>query len=476
MRKALYVMVLCVTGAQAGQCPVTPAQLPDFDNADVYSAEAFTITARNAQGMLSHQGELWLDARYSEVTALGEDVLLAKKAKGGFVLTDTRTGKQADVPYQVYVPHMQNGLLQVSDGDLNGFMDRTGKLVVPLQFSSILRFSEGLAAVQQDGKWGYINAQGKQVLPVQYDHVYPFYEARSVVKKDGQWQIIDQQGQTIATLPYAGVSYLKGGYAAVFNGDPLAEDEAQSARWGVIDCDGREILPPRYEEVGFSGYYFAQGEDTPVASEGMIAVKENGLWGFVNVAGKVIVSPRYAGAAYPFVQGLAVVEDGEGMKGLVNQRGEELVPPTFAQIYMEDQQTIPDSGLIVLSDSKIEGRGNQVWVREKGEMMPSVYPNVLPVGKGLLAVEAEEGHGWTLYSSEGTKLTAVSYQRFDTFAQGLAAAQRDEKWGYIDETGKEVLAVQYEAVTPFQEDRALVKKDGRWQLIDRAGCVLATQP
>ena len=297
-----------------------------------------------------------------------------------------------------------------------------------------------------------------------------------MVKKDGQWQIIDQQGQTIATLPYAGVSYLKGGYAAVFNGDPLAEDEAQSARWGVIDCDGREILPPRYEEVGFSGYYFAQGEDTPVASEGMIAVKENGVWGFVNVAGKVIVSPRYAGAAYPFVQGLALVEDGEGMKGLVNQRGEELVPPTFAQIYMEDQQTIPDSGLIVLSDSKIEGGGNQVWVREKAKMMASVYTNVLPVGKGLLAVEAKEGHGWTLYSSEGTELTPVSYQWINTFAQGLAAAQRDEKWGYIDETGKEVLAVKYEAVTPFQEDRALVKKDGRWQLIDRAGCVLATQP
>ena len=201
MRKALYVMVLCAAGAQAGQCPVTSAQLPDFDNADVYSAEAFTITARNTQGMLSHQGELWLDARYSEVTALGEDVLLAKKAKGGFVLTDTRTGKQADVPYQVYVPHMQNGLLQISDGDLNGFMDRTGKLVVPLQFSSILRFSEGLAAVQQDGKWGYIDETGKEVLAVKYEAVTPFQEDRALVKKDGRWQLIDRAGCVLATQP-----------------------------------------------------------------------------------------------------------------------------------------------------------------------------------------------------------------------------------------------------------------------------------
>ena len=194
MRKALYVMVLCAAGAQAGQCPVTSAQLPDFDNADVYSAEAFTITARNTQGMLSHQGELWLDARYSEVTALGEDVLLAKKAKGGFVLTDTRTGKQADVPYQVYVPHMQNGLLQISDGDLNGFMDRTGKLVVPLQFSSILRFSEGLAAVQQDGKWGYINDRNVFVIPPRFEDAKEFKDGKAAAKINGRWGFINKKG------------------------------------------------------------------------------------------------------------------------------------------------------------------------------------------------------------------------------------------------------------------------------------------
>ena len=459
--------------AQAGQCPATPRGLPAFANAGVYQAEGFTIeTADSQQGMVSPQGKLWFEPRYVDVAALGDGMLLAERTEGGFVLMDTRSDEQVDVPYQAEVRKMQEGLLHVSKNDLNGFLDRTGATVVPLQFTSILPFAEGLAAVQQDGKWGYVNARGELALPMQYDAAYPFDGARAVVQEDGKWQIIDPQGQTVATLPYAHVLYLKEGYAAVFNGDAFAEDEKNAARWGVIDRDGQEILPLRYEEVGFPGYYTAKGEDTPVVREGMIAVKEKGLWGFVDVAGKEIVPPRYT-SAYPFVHGLAVVDSGEGKEGLINLRGEEVVPPTYAWVGMEDQQTVADSGFVVLVTAD---DGYQVWAREKAALIEAVYANALPVGKGLLAVEAGQGTGWTLLNSAGEPLTSATYQQIGTFAQGLAAVQRDGQWGYIDESGKEVLTPQYEAATAFQEDHALVKQDGRWQLIDREGCVLAAQP
>jgi hypothetical protein len=37
-----------------------------------------------------------------------------------------------------------------------GFIDTTGKEVVPCIFEGARDFSEGLAAVLVDGKWGYI--------------------------------------------------------------------------------------------------------------------------------------------------------------------------------------------------------------------------------------------------------------------------------------------------------------------------------
>ena len=42
-------------------------------------------------------------------------------------------------------------------------------------------FYEGLAAVKQNGKWGYIDETGKTVIPFQYDLALQFSEGKAVV-------------------------------------------------------------------------------------------------------------------------------------------------------------------------------------------------------------------------------------------------------------------------------------------------------
>jgi hypothetical protein len=37
-----------------------------------------------------------------------------------------------------------------------GFIDNTGKEVIPLKYDKVEDFCEGLAHVQLNGKWGYI--------------------------------------------------------------------------------------------------------------------------------------------------------------------------------------------------------------------------------------------------------------------------------------------------------------------------------
>ena len=41
--------------------------------------------------------------------------------------------------------------------DRFGYIDKTGKLVIPAQFDDADNFSEGLAGVYTHGKWGYIS-------------------------------------------------------------------------------------------------------------------------------------------------------------------------------------------------------------------------------------------------------------------------------------------------------------------------------
>lgn len=43
-------------------------------------------------------------------------------------------------------------------------IDKSGKVVSPLEFDDVSSFSEGLSKVEKDGRLGYINTKGEPVL------------------------------------------------------------------------------------------------------------------------------------------------------------------------------------------------------------------------------------------------------------------------------------------------------------------------
>src|SRR5688572_25194263 len=71
-----------------------------------------------------------------------------------------------------------NGLALVSilDKDVTwkyGFIDEKGREVIPLKYSSTHEyFSEELVPVKFNGKWGFINREGKIIIPFSYDFIY----------------------------------------------------------------------------------------------------------------------------------------------------------------------------------------------------------------------------------------------------------------------------------------------------------------
>ena len=64
-----------------------------------------------------------------------------------------------------------------------GFIDRSGKVVIPFKYDWALWFSEGLCAVQETNKYGFIDKTGKLVIPFIYDRTNLFNEGLAVVKK-----------------------------------------------------------------------------------------------------------------------------------------------------------------------------------------------------------------------------------------------------------------------------------------------------
>lgn len=70
-----------------------------------------------------------------------------------------------------------DGMAWVKQNGKYGFVDKTGKVVITIQYDYAGSFSGGLASVMQNGKSGFIDKKGEIVIPIQYDNAWFFQKA-----------------------------------------------------------------------------------------------------------------------------------------------------------------------------------------------------------------------------------------------------------------------------------------------------------
>lgn len=129
--------------------------------------------------------------------------------------------------------------LKIKKGDNGkyGFIDQTGKEVIPCIYDNVWDFSEGLAVVELDEKYGYIDQTGKEIVPCIYDNAGDFNEGLSFVELDEKYGFIDQTGNVVVPFIYDDAEDFREGLAKVqLNG-----------RYGYIDQTGKEIVPCIYD-------------------------------------------------------------------------------------------------------------------------------------------------------------------------------------------------------------------------------------
>lgn len=159
-------------------------------------------------------------------------------------------------------------LFWIRENGKYGYIDKTGKVVIPPQFENTMGFSEGLAATKLNGKYGYIDTTGKWVIEPKFDFTYKFSEGLAMVRIGKKFAWIDRSGKIV-------------------------------------------IEPQDFEDtaVGFS--------------EGRTAVKINGKWGYIDTTGKIVIEPKYKKATR-FLGGVAQVETEDHLHYWIDLNGKVL--------------------------------------------------------------------------------------------------------------------------------------------------------
>lgn len=221
-----------------------------------------------------------------------------------------------------------------------GFVDRSGHIVVPAQFTETGDFSEGLAfvAALERQRYGYINKQGRLVIPYRFKYASDFHEGLAlVILMSVQYAYIDRTGKVVLqSRSWQGVDRFSEGLAAVRLSvtNNKVYRGYQEHKFGFMDRNGRIVISPQFDRAerfsegrALVGQFFDDGSRSrDRIGRGPVRV------GFIDPTGRVVIKPEYVDGK-TFSEGLAAVAvmtaDKKRMWGYVDREGRLVIPPQF---------------------------------------------------------------------------------------------------------------------------------------------------
>jgi WG containing repeat len=239
--------------------------------------------------------------------------LFKRNGKLGFI---DRTGKIIiPAKFDRIDEAFSEGLVAVSIGEKWGYIDPMGKVVIPLKFSNAVSFHEGLAAVAIGGKWGFVDPTGKIVIPAQLETYGRFEHGLAYIDTGNQERsfTIDKTGKVVAT-----------GSPSPTNESTQSESDRlipfdQDRKVGYKDRTGKIVIPAQFDLLGFDRGGF---------NDGLAPVCLNEKCGYIDTTGKIVVPLQFDMVANRFSDGLAWVNIGKKL-GYVNKTGKLVVPAIY---------------------------------------------------------------------------------------------------------------------------------------------------
>ncbi|MDE5612450.1 MAG: WG repeat-containing protein, partial [Odoribacter sp.] len=251
-------------------------------------------------------------------------------------------------------------------------------------------FCHGLAVIcTDDEQKGMMDKSGKVILPPIYDWICCSEKYEYVIaEKGGFYQFYDNDKR---------MTWIRG-------------------RYGVLDLDGRVLIPFEYSEIMW-------------CSEDCLRVESDEKFGVINLQNEIVLPLEYDWLGYPYENGWMVAER-EGKWGIITLKGEIIIPFVYDSIQTEG---LKESGLIL---AKYKG----------------VYFLMNPEGERIL----------TLNEGEGKKVVGCG----DFYAGRLVVAVEDtdgtasgqKKKGMIDTAGRWMIPPVYDDVRHTGGEYVLVKQ------------------
>jgi len=306
---------------------------PEYENAKNFSEGLAAVKKDGKWGFIDEKGEMVIAPQFSNVTNFKYGMAGAMNSRRNWALIDKSGKWLTKAKYDEVIMHPgdpfyeENRLIilkfKYDDEDYYQYVNEERKIFPGMGYYGAEKFREGLAPVlsKENWKWGYMDPTGKIVIPPKFNTAGRFYEGLAKVEMDGLCGYIDKHGKTVIPPKYEAVTDFGEGLAIVW----LNTDNG--IKCGIIDKSGKWLYDT---EQAYDIYYNIDGERKSF-KEGMAKVaKEHSdyyTWGFINQKGKEVIPPVYDDVK-EFQGNMAAVQ--KGVKwGFVDKEGRWVHKPGF---------------------------------------------------------------------------------------------------------------------------------------------------
>lgn len=364
--------------------------------------------------------------------------LLVKNNK--LTICDASYNRKSQVHYNDWAT-INEGTFAVLKGDKWGLVDTTGKEICPNEYQEPMYIINGIAAVKKGNKWGYINKKGAVIVPIKYDSVCVW--GFPAIFENNKWSILNSAELIKGNTKYDKICCVSNGLYKV----------KRDGKYGYINIQGNEIISPKYDSLtGFNEFNFAE-------------TFNEGKFGIVNSKGhEVLQTICDSISGFEYYQNIPTkiaFFSINGRWGVLDNYG---ISKILVGIHYADKSKYPN--IFKYKDNKNSIR----------------YVDSTEFSEYLINSRSSESFNYYSYSKEEinqffeTK-TKVSDNdiateeniHFVEVVNNYAATTKNDKWGYKDLIGREICPFIYAEASSFSEGFGAVKFDDKWGFINTTG-------
>lgn len=233
--------------------------------------------------------------------------------------------------------------------------------------------------------------------------------------------------------------------------------------WGYQDSLGKIVIEPNYQIARkFRGKY--------------AVIAQNNLLGAIDKSNNLIISSsheylEYIGNEY-FKFGSQAKYFGEFNLGIISSKNEVIITPDYSNvnfkndIFFVQKQTYE----IINSDGIYDTRKvtNKYGIIDTfgNVILKPIYGRIKLLKNGYLVVNKEPNGKYALFDKNYNQLTEFEYKSIGEFHDGLSVVGKEGFCGYLNLSGKEEIKCKYKRCRMFIDSIAVVKRNDAAGIID----------